>query len=136
VKLADQVEVTEERLREALFGKELRAEVLLATDTNTVKGFAVFFPTYSTFLGRPGIYLEDLFVSPEWRSLGIGTALLAAVARKALERGCSRLEWSAVDWNKPAVGFYESLGAQPQSESTIFRLSGEPLQRLGSVGAP
>jgi len=135
VELADQVEVTEERLLETLFGERPQAEVLLATDGASAAGFAVFFSTYSTFLGRPGIYLEDLYVVPGWRSQGIGTSLLGAVARTALERGCARLEWSALDWNQLAVGFYESLGAVPQAESTIFRLSGEPLQRLGARGS-
>lgn len=132
VKLSSHLEVTEARLRETLFGEQRQAEVFLAKGGSSAIGFAVFFSTYSTFLGRPGIYLEDLFVLPEWRSKGIGTSLLAAVAGVALQRGCARLEWSALDWNRPAVGFYESLGAVPQSESTVFRLSGDSLQRLGA----
>ena len=136
VELSNHVEVTEERLQETLFGEHAHAEVLLATEGVSAIGFAVFFSTYSTFLGRPGIYLEDLFVLPQWRSKGVGTSLLASVANVALERGCARLEWSTLDWNQPAVGFYENLGAVQQSESTVFRLSGDSLQRLGSRASP
>jgi GNAT superfamily N-acetyltransferase len=124
----------EERLREHLFGPRPCAEVLLAEDAGAVVGFALFFPCYSTFLARPVLYLEDLFVLPEHRGQGHGKALLRAVARLAVERGCARLEWSVLDWNEPAIRFYRALGATPLDDWTGFRLSGDALTR--ATGGP
>jgi GNAT superfamily N-acetyltransferase len=115
------------QLAEHLFGPRPYAEVLLAEDGGQAVGFALFFHNYSTFVGKPGIYLEDLFVLPEYRGRGHGKALLQAVARVAVERGCGRMEWSALDWNKPAIEFYQSFGAVPLSDWTTFRMSGERL---------
>ncbi|HEV2027510.1 MAG TPA: GNAT family N-acetyltransferase [Candidatus Dormibacteraeota bacterium] len=130
-KLDDQVSMTEERLAENLFGQHRYAETLLAEDDGTPVGFALFFHNFSTFLGLPGVYLEDLFVIPEYRGRGIGRALLRELARLAVERGCGRLEWSVLDWNSDAIGFYERLGARPNSEWTVYRLTGEALTSLG-----
>lgn len=130
-KLDDQVSMTEERLAESLFGQHRYAETLLAEDDGTPVGFALFFHNFSTFLGLPGVYLEDLFVIPEYRGRGIGRALLRELARLAVERGCGRLEWSVLDWNSDAIGFYERLGARPNSEWTVYRLRGEALTSLG-----
>ena len=129
-KLEDQVEMTEELLDTALFGQRPYAEVVLAEDGGRPAGFALFFHNFSTFLGRPGIYLEDLFVLPEHRGSGIGRMLLAHLARLAVERGCGRLEWAVLDWNRDAIGFYERLGARPNSEWTVYRLTGEALSSL------
>jgi GNAT superfamily N-acetyltransferase len=129
-KLEDQVEMTEELLATALFGDRPYAEVVLAEDGGRPVGFALFFHNFSTFLGRPGIYLEDLFVLPEHRGSGIGRMLLAHLARLAVERGCGRLEWAVLDWNRDAIGFYERLGARPNSEWTVYRLTGEALSAL------
>jgi GNAT superfamily N-acetyltransferase len=130
-KLEDQVSMTEERLAESLFGQHRYAETLLAEDDGTPVGFALFFHNFSTFLGLPGVYLEDLFVIPEHRGRGVGRALLRELARLAVERGCGRLEWSVLDWNRDAIGFYERLGARPNSEWTVYRLTGEALTSLG-----
>ncbi len=132
VRMAGDVTATEEDLRQTLFDARPKADVLMAHSGSEAIGFAVFFSTYSTFLGRPGLYLEDLFILPAWRNQGLGTQLLATVARIAIDRGCARMEWSALDWNESAVRFYERLGAKAQVESTIFRLTAEPLRRLGS----
>jgi ribosomal protein S18 acetylase RimI-like enzyme len=121
---------TEEGLRESLFGDPPRAEVLLARVGSDIVGFAVFLHNYSTFLGRHGIYLEDLYVRPEHRGRGHGRALLAHLAALAVSRGCRRLEWAVLDWNEPAIGFYRSLAAEPMSDWTVFRLSGAALDRL------
>jgi GNAT superfamily N-acetyltransferase len=129
-KLEDQVEMTEALLATALFGERPYAEVVLAEDGGRPVGFALFFHHFSTFLGRPGIYLEDLFVLPEHRGSGIGRMLLAHLARLAVERGCGRLEWAVLDWNRDAIGFYERLGARPNSEWTVYRLTGEALSAL------
>ncbi len=129
-RLADRVVATEEILRETLFGKRQYVEVLIARYDDVPSGFALFFHNYSTFLARPGIYLEDLFVLPEMRGKGIGKALLARLAKLSLERNCRRLEWSVLDWNEPAIGFYKKLGAEPMSDWTVFRLMGEALERL------
>ena len=129
-KLEDQVQMTEELLAAGLFGERPYAEVVLAEEDGIALGFALFFHNFSTFLGRPGIYLEDLFVLPEHRGLGIGRMLLAHLARLAVERGCGRLEWAVLDWNRDAIGFYESLGARPNSEWTVYRLTGEALTGL------
>jgi GNAT superfamily N-acetyltransferase len=130
-KMEDQVTMTEERLAENLFGERRYAETLIAEDGGVPIGFALFFHNFSTFLGRPGIYLEDLFVVPEQRGRGVGRALLKQLARLAVERGSGRLEWAVLDWNRDAIGFYERLGALPNSEWTVYRLAGEPLAALG-----
>ncbi|HSS92527.1 MAG TPA: GNAT family N-acetyltransferase [Candidatus Dormibacteraeota bacterium] len=129
-KLEQEVVMTEDVLASGLFGERPYAEVILAEDDDRPVGFALFFHNFSTFLGRPGIYLEDLFVVPEQRGQGIGRALLVHLARLAVERGCGRLEWSVLDWNRDAIGFYERLGARPNSEWTVYRLSGEALSGL------
>ncbi|TMC97160.1 MAG: GNAT family N-acetyltransferase [Chloroflexi bacterium] len=129
-KLEHEVVMTEDLLATALFGERQYAEVLLAEDEGLAVGFALFFHNFSTFLGRPGIYLEDLFVMPEHRSKGIGRLLLASLARLAVERGCGRLEWAVLDWNREAIRFYERLGARPNSDWTIYRLTGEALSGL------
>ncbi len=130
-KLAHDVVFNEAALKQHLFGPRPYAEVLIAEHEGAGVGFALFFHNFSTFLGQPGIYLEDLFVKPANRGQGHGKQLLAALARLAVERGCGRLEWAVLDWNKPAIGFYESLGARPNDEWTVFRLTGEALQSLG-----
>jgi len=130
-KLADQVTATEAAVRETLFGPRPAAEALIAELDGVAAGFAIFFSSYSTFLARPGVYLEDLFVKPELRRRGVGRALFTHVARLAVERGCGRFEWSVLDWNEPAIAFYRSLGAVPLSDWTVFRLTGEALKRLG-----
>ena len=130
--LSGEVTATEEGLRESLFGRNPSAEVLIAyVDVDPV-GFAVFFQNYSTFLGRQGLYLEDLFVFPQWRKRGFGRQLLARVAMIAVERGCGRMEWSVLDWNQPAVRLYKSLGAEAMDQWTIYRLTGDDLRRLAS----
>ena len=129
-KLSHQVTATEETLRASLFGPKPAAEVLLAYWNDTAAGYAVFFHNFSTFLGRSGMYLEDLFVEPELRGKGIGKALLAAVAKEAQQRDCGRLEWAVLDWNKPAIDFYLSLGARPMEEWTIFRMTSDAIDRL------
>jgi GNAT superfamily N-acetyltransferase len=129
-RLSDQVTATEQKLRDTLFGKQPAAEVLLASVAQETVGFAVFFTNYSTFLAKPGIYLEDLFVKPHARGKGIGKALLVHLAQLAVERDCGRINWSVLDWNTPSIRFYESLGAVPLNEWTTFRLSGEPLRKL------
>lgn len=127
-KLSDKVVLDEERLRRDLFGPRPYAEVLLAEEAGSVVGFALFFHNYSTFLGKPGIYLEDLFVWPEQRGKGFGKALLVEVARIAVERDCGRLEWSVLNWNQPAIDFYRSLGAEPLNEWTAYRMTGDALK--------
>ena len=129
-KLEHEVVMTEERLRDNLFSKHRYAEVVLAEDDGEAIGFALFFHNFSTFLGQPGIYLEDLFVVPERRGHGVGRTLLAHLAQLAVERGCGRLEWSVLNWNKDAIGFYERLGARPNSEWTVYRLTGQALREL------
>jgi GNAT superfamily N-acetyltransferase len=130
-KLEHEVTMTEERLSANLFGPHHYAETLIAEEGGAPVGFALFFHNFSTFLAQPGIYLEDLFVVPERRGGGIGRALLKALARLAVERECGRLEWSVLDWNRDAIGFYERLGARPNSEWTVYRLTGEALSALG-----
>jgi len=132
-KLAHQVTATEEQLRQSLFGEHPAAEVLLAHHGRECAGFALFFPNYSTFLAKPGLYLEDLFVKPHLRAKGIGFALLARLAAIATERGCGRLEWQVLDWNEPSIRFYKKLGAVPKEEWTTFQLTGEPLEMLAEV---
>ena len=133
-KLSHEVVATDERLREDLFGSRPAAEVVIARVGDAAAGFALFFRTYSTFLARPGIYLEDLFVLPEWRGRGVGRALLVHVARLAVERGCGRFEWSVLDWNDPAIGFYRRLGARPMDDWTMYRLTGDALVTLATGG--
>ena len=135
-RLEHEVSASEAELGEALFGKRPYAEVVFACSDGKALGFALFFHNFSTFKGRPGIYLEDLYVRPEARGRGIGRQLLAHLARTAVERRCSRLEWAVLDWNEPSIGFYRSLGAVPMDEWSIFRLTGEPLALLaGSARA-
>jgi GNAT superfamily N-acetyltransferase len=129
-KLEDQVVMTEEKLTDSLFGERQYAETLIAEEGGQSVGFALFFHNYSTFLAQPGIYLEDLFVVPEKRGGGVGRLLLERLARIAVERGCGRLEWAVLDWNVDAIGFYERLGAKPNAEWTVYRLTGESLHRL------
>ncbi|MCZ6531211.1 MAG: GNAT family N-acetyltransferase [Chloroflexi bacterium] len=128
--LAHEVVATEDNLRESLFGPGASTEAVIAYSATEPVGFAVFFQNYSTFLGRCGLYLEDLFVLPEWRGRGLGRSLLGYVARIAVTRGCGRLEWSVLDRNEPAIRFYRALGASPVDEWTIYRLTGDPLERL------
>lgn len=130
-KLAHEVVATEDDLRHHLFGPRRVAEVLLGYMGQTPVAFALFFHNYSTFLGRPGIYLEDLYVKPEVRGRRFGAAILRYLAALAVERGCGRLEWSVLNWNEPAIGFYRNLGAMPMDEWTVFRLSGDALTELG-----
>jgi GNAT superfamily N-acetyltransferase len=134
-KLAHEVTATEQRLRETLFGDHPVAEVLLAHHQSECAGFAVFFTSYSTFLAQPGIYIEDLYVYPHLRGKGIGLALLKHLAALAVERGSGRFEWSVLDWNRPAIRFYQKLGAIPMDEWTGYRLTGEALQRLAGEQA-
>jgi GNAT superfamily N-acetyltransferase len=129
-RLLHEVVADEAQLRATLFGARPAAEVLLAELGGAPVGFALFFPSYSTFLGRPGLYLEDLFVRPAARGRGCGLALMSALAQIAVARGYGRFEWSVLDWNEPALGFYESLGARPQSEWTVHRVTGAPLAAL------
>ena len=134
-KLSHEVVATEAMLREHLFGPKPLAEVLIASNGNEPAGFALFFHNFSTFVGRPGIYLEDLYVRPAARGSGVGKALLRAVAQVAVDRNCGRLEWSVLDWNSPAIAFYERQGARPMSEWTVYRLTGEPLKKLATDSA-
>ena len=131
-KLLHECVATEQTLRASLFGSRRSAEVLLAFSDDKPVGFAVFFHNFSTFLGRPGIYLEDLFVIPEMRGRGFGKALLVHLARLAKERNCGRLEWSVLDWNEPAIQFYKKLGAVPLNDWTVYRVTGDALSRLAS----
>lgn len=128
-RLSDQVVATEALLTEWIFDKN-KAEVIFALEDGKEAGFALFFHNFSTFLGRAGIYLEDLFVKPEYRGRGHGKALLKELARIAVERGCGRLEWACLDWNKPSIDFYLSLGAVPMEEWTVYRVAGDTLNEL------
>ena len=132
-RLSDAAVMTDEMLRANLFGARRYAEVLLGYEGDRPVGFALFFHNFSTFLGRPGLYLEDLFVIPEKRGKGYGRALLIELARIARERKCGRFEWSVLDWNEPAIGFYKNLGAVPMDQWTIFRVEGESLARLANT---
>jgi len=131
-KLTDEVRATEDDLRRSLFGPNPSAEVVVGYAGDEPVGFALFFHNYSTFLARPGMYLEDLFVLPEWRGHGYGRQLLAHLATLAVERGCGRLEWAVLDWNEPAIGFYKRLGAKPLHDWTVFRVTGDGLHQLAS----
>ncbi len=128
-KMLDEVVATEELLKEWIFDKN-KAEVIFALEDGVEVGFALFFHNFSTFLGRSGIYLEDLYVKPEYRGKGYGKALLKKLAQTAVERGCGRLEWWCLDWNKPSIDFYLSLGAQPMEDWTVYRISGDTLTEL------
>ncbi len=130
--LSHEVVATEESLREHLFGERPVAEVIVAEEGTDPAGFALFFHSFSTFLGRPGIYLEDLYVRPEFRGRGMGRVLLVHLARLARERGCGRLEWSVLDWNEPAIGFYRGIGASPVGGWTVYRVTGEALEDLAA----
>lgn len=128
-KLSDQVVATEELLKEWIFEKG-KAEVIFPVVEGEEVGFALFFHNFSTFLGRAGIYLEDLFIKPEYRGKGYGKATLQQLGRIALERGCGRLEWACLDWNRPSIDFYLSLDAKPMDEWTVYRLAGDSLRGL------
>ena len=128
-KMADQVVATEETLRKNLFGEKCYAEVIFALADGKEKGFVLFFHNYSTFLGKPGIYIEDLYVRPEYRGKGIGKKLLGKIAQLAEERDCGRVEWWVLNWN-PARKFYESIGAKSMDEWTVYRLAGDNLKEL------
>jgi len=131
-KLAHKVTATEEVLRETLFGERRYAEVVIGYHRGEPVGFALFFHNYSTFLGKPGVYLEDLFIDEEHRGKGFGKALLVYLSRLTKERNCGRLEWAVLDWNEPSINFYKSLGAAPMNEWTVFRLTGEALDKLAN----
>jgi GNAT superfamily N-acetyltransferase len=129
----EEVTATEEQLVDVLFGERPAAEVLLALEGESPAGFAVFFHNFSTWLGRPGLYLEDLFVKPEKRGKGYGRALLVELAKIARDRGCGRMEWAVLNWNEPAIKFYRALGAKPMDEWTVFRLTREGIERLAAT---
>ena len=133
-KLAEEVVATEATLAATLFGPRPYAFVLIAEVDGIAAGFALFFHNYSTFLGRPGIFLEDLFVRPDARGRGAGRALISRLAAIAVERGCGRLEWAVLDWNESAIGFYRKLGAAPMDDWTVYRLTGDALARLAGDG--
>ena len=132
-RMSDEVIASEDGLRRTLFGPHPAAEVVVGYAGDEPAGFALFFHNYSTFLAKPGLYLEDLFVVPTFRGRGYGKALLAHLARLAVERDCGRFEWSVLDWNEPAIGFYKKLGATLMDEWSTFRVTGEALKRLGGV---
>src|SRR5437867_577804 len=132
----NEVVATEKQLVEVLFGERPTAEVLLAFERKSPVGFAVFFHNFSTWLGRPGLYLEDLFIKPEKRGKGYGRALLVDLAKIALDRGCGRMEWAVLNWNEPAIKFYRALGAKPLDEWTVFRLTRDGIARLAQSESP
>ena len=131
-KLSHEVVATEDVLRGSLFGERTGAEVVICYLSGTPAGFALFFHNFSTFLGRPGLYLEDLYVKPEMRGRGLGRALLVHLAKLARERGCGRMEWSVLDWNEPAIKLYKGIGAVPMDEWTVYRFTGEALENLAA----
>lgn len=131
-KMLDEVVADEKTLEEWIFDKQ-KAEVIFVTENEKEVGFALFFHNFSTFLGRAGIYLEDLFVLPEFKGRGYGKALLKRLASIAVERGCGRLEWWCLDWNKPSIDFYLSLGAEPMSDWTTYRITGDTLRRMAEA---
>jgi len=131
-KLLATVEVNEARIRQTIFGPEPRASVVLGFENNKPVAFAVFFYTYSTFVGLPGMYVEDIYVKPGARGQGIGRKLFSHLAKEAKEKGCWRIEWAVLDWNEPAILFYKNLGAVPMQEWLVYRLSGEALDRLAA----
>jgi GNAT superfamily N-acetyltransferase len=128
----DEVSATEEQLIEVLFGEKPAAEVLLLFERELPVGFAVYFYNFSTWLGRPGLYLEDLFVKPEKRGKGYGRALLVELAKIARDRGCGQMEWAVLNWNEPAIKFYRALGAKPMNEWTVFRLTRDEIASLAN----
>jgi GNAT superfamily N-acetyltransferase len=132
-RLADHVVATEADLRESLFGPRPGAEAVIGYAGSEPAGFAVFFQSFSTFVGRPGLYLEDLFVRPEWRKRGLGRLLLAHLAAVAVERGYGRMEWSVLDWNELAIGVYRAIGARPMDQWTVYRLTGDALRELAAA---
>jgi GNAT superfamily N-acetyltransferase len=132
-RMSDEVVATEDGLRRTLFGPQPAAEVVVGYAGDEPAGFALFFHNYSTFLGKPGLYLEDLFVVPKFRGRGYGKALLVHLAKLAVERDCGRFEWSVLDWNEPAIGFYKKLGARPMEDWTIFRVTGAALAALAAT---
>jgi GNAT superfamily N-acetyltransferase len=129
-KLAHEVVATERDMHQSLFGERRVAETVIASMDGQPVGYALFFPTFSTFLGKPGLYLEDLYVRPAARGFGVGRKLLEHLARLTVERGWGRLEWSVLDWNEPSIAFYKKMGAKPMDEWTVFRLTGDSLVRL------
>ena len=129
-RLSHEVSATEDLLRESLFGARRGAEVVIGSHADEPASFALFFHNFSTFLGRPGIYLEDLYVKPEFRGKGIGRVMLVYLAGLAKERGCGRLEWSVLDWNEPAIRLYKGIGAVPMDDWTVYRVTGEALDEL------
>lgn len=131
-RLSNEVSATEDLLRFHLFGERREAEVVIGQHADEPAGFALFFHNFSTFLGRPGIYLEDLYVKPAFRGNGIGRAMLVYLAGLAKERDCGRLEWSVLDWNEPAIGLYRGIGAVPMDDWTVYRVAGEALQKLAA----
>ena len=130
-KMLSEVVADEATLKDWIFEKQ-KAEVIFALEDGKEVGFALFFHNFSTFLGRAGIYLEDLYVKPEYRGKGYGKALIQTLAKIAVERGCGRLEWCCLDWNKPSIDFYLSLGAEPMKDWTVYRIAGDTLKTLGS----
>lgn len=133
-RLSHEVVATEELLRASLFGERQAAEVVIGNYGDEPAGFALFFHNFSTFLGRPGIYLEDLYVTPSLRGRGVGRAMLAYLAKLAKKRDCGRLEWSVLDWNEPAIKLYKSIGATPMDDWTVFRVTEETLHGLADEG--
>jgi GNAT superfamily N-acetyltransferase len=131
-KLTHEVTFDDEEFGRYMFGERPMVDVLLAECAGESVGFALFYYDFSTFMGKPGIYLEDIFVRPEHRGHGHGKALVAGVAAEAIERGCARMKWSVLDWNEPAINFYRALGAEPMDEWTVWRISGEALEELAS----
>ena len=129
----EEVTATEEQLVDVLFGERPAAEVLLAFEGNLPVGFAIYFYNFSTWLARPGLYLEDLFVKPEKRGKGYGRALLVELAKIARDRGCGRMEWAVLNWNEPAIKFYQTLGAKPMNEWTVFRLTRDEIAKLADA---
>ena len=132
-KMSDAVVATEEDLRHALFSDPPQVEALVAWLGSEAVGFTLFFTNFSTFLGRPGLYLEDLYIKPQWRHQGFGRRMLAALAQLAVDRKYGRMEWSVLDWNESAIGFYKKIGALPLDEWTTFRVNGEKLEKLASL---
>ncbi len=129
-KLSHEVVATEDQIRATLFGARPMSEVVIASLDGTPVGFALFFPSYSTFLGRAGLYLEDLFVRPAYRRRGLGVALMRRLADEAVKTGCGRFQWQVLDWNEPSISFYKKLGAEPLEDWTVYRVTGAALQNL------
>jgi GNAT superfamily N-acetyltransferase len=135
-KLSHELTATEDLLRRHLFGERPMAEVILAGEDGVEAGFALFFHNYSTFVGKPGIYLEDVYVRPEFRGRGLGKAMMIYLARLARQRDCGRFEWAVLDWNKPSLDFYQSIGARPMSDWTVQRMTGKELAALAEQKLP